>query len=321
MSSGKIVVSLPGISVDGEFTNGRLITGRLTIANIEYTGTFNTESLLHGDNCCMKIGLTEYKGRYSNGELVVGATYINDVLTEEGDYTFISGIKRPHLVRGKKVDGNLTWNGHYDNNGYLTKGTCIDGTSTYSGKFVSKRLIEGTVEYQIGSIPFTATYELSMDMYINHEVFKSCVVKYAGSLEVLPRKLMIMACCSNVNSSTAHKFFIKYLNEFDSSTVRFIHRGMFRNISPTDEAGLMLILENLAVYNARATGQRKLKRGHDETTETAKTTEPTEPNEPADTAATNDIDESDINKYTGQTNASHKNKIDEPVERMERDHY
>lgn len=249
MSSGYLEFVLPNIHVVAIFTNGRIYEGKCKISNVLYEGTFNENSLLHGKNCSMKIDNISYNGEFENGQLINGKGFIDNKIIECGEYVHKIS-KKPHLKRGKKYNNDLIYDGIYDNSGYLIEGTCICDTTIYEGKFNNNKLIDGSVTYLIKDKIFIARYVVKYDYELHRDIFSKCETKWDGQLEILPRKLLMMVCCNSKNSELAHKFFIKYLMKFDSSSIRFLHKKMFsrEQLSPESEAGLMLILENLTKY-------------------------------------------------------------------------
>jgi hypothetical protein len=251
MSSGNLVFRLPGILVDASFIDGKISHGTLNINGIKYQGTYDENCLLHGNDCSMTIDNTSYQGVFEHGELKLGNTLIDGKVVENGEYTFTSTNKKPHLKNGKKIMLGMVWDGVFDNSGYLIEGTCVNGTTTYEGKFSQNKLMDGKATYIISDKIFTCVYSTVYDNDTHSNLFSRCLVDWNGTLEVLSRKLLVMVCCSSLNPTLAHKFFINYLGNFDGSSIRFLHKSMFDKemLTPESEAGLMIILENLKRYS------------------------------------------------------------------------
>jgi hypothetical protein len=246
-TTGLISIELPDISlVNCQFINGVLKEGFMQIADIKYCGTYDENGLLHGFGS-MSIGDVVYQGNYNHGMLTSGRTFVNNVCTEEGIYAFTSRQKRPALLEGTKHDETHVSTGKFDAMGHLLNGTMQYDHIIYSGQFDNDKLVNGRLICWIGEEEriFEASYKLTRNVDLHVDVFETCDVKWDGLIEGLPTSYLVMLCCSAKNSRLAHVFYIKYLHDFDSSSIRYLNRCMFGKLKPEDEAGLQIILANL----------------------------------------------------------------------------
>jgi len=255
MSSGDLIIKLPGVQVDGKFINGSLVSGKLQYVDVIYNGTFDQQGLLHGPDCSTTIGNLTYKGLYDHGEFKQGSTIRDDVIIESGEYTFVGQKKTPHLIRGKKTIDQMIYEGLFNSFGHLTVGKqmSVSGDVSYDGRFENGKMTSGIASYKLPNGVFNVQYRTSFDRELRRDLFDLCIVQFDGQIEDLPQKLLIMVCCDCPAATLAHKFFIKYLTKFDSCTVRYLKREMFTNLEPEEEAGFCLILDNLSKHMNRTT--------------------------------------------------------------------
>ncbi len=250
MTTGIVNIQLPGITlINCRFVNGVLQDGEMHIGDIKYNGPYDENGLLHGLGC-MSIENTAYMGKYDHGLLVEGKTIINNQCVEEGKYTFAGRQKRPALLEGSKYDDNAVCTGKYDAMGDLIEGNIVYEDCIYSGVFDKGKLVNGQVKCWIGESKkcFEAKYKLIRNHDFNCDVFESCEVNWDGRLSELPKKYLVMVCCNANHATLAHIFYLKFLHNFDGSSIRYIHREIFGPLKAEDEVGCKIILDNLIKY-------------------------------------------------------------------------
>lgn len=205
LCSDRNTVITMGIIASGQFYNGRLKYGTLTVCNMIYHGNFDFNGLLNGLGS-MTDGNIEYLGQYEHGVMLTGMTLINGIVIERGTYTFTGERKKPFLTAGTKIYDDSTETGTFNSLGVLVEGTIETETSTLTGKFSLNHMSEGTVTYIVDNTTFSATYTLNCDY-----IMTKCSIRYTGDLSLLNKKQLVFAACSGDYCELSHKFFNKFL--------------------------------------------------------------------------------------------------------------
>jgi hypothetical protein len=249
MSTGFVDINIYGMIIVGNFSNGKIVDGKMHVGNISYEGTFNDQGLLSGDHCSIQVDKIKVQGKFINGIFTSGVKLNSEgKIIEEGDFICVSSNKLPRLIHGTKYIDEYKYEGSFDKYEELTEGTMTIDKSIYTGHFVGGKLIKGKVSHIIGEKIFSAEYAIEKDIPFGFDLFTKCHVKWNGTIEELPMKLIIMLCCDGEYSKTAHKFYIKYLSHFDGNAIRYLSPKMFTSLDPESQAGLSIIIDNLKKY-------------------------------------------------------------------------
>lgn len=247
MSTGYLTIDMLAIKASGYFENGKLVHGKLQMADVVYAGEFNERMLLHGEGY-ITFGQKTYAGTFENGILQNGETIVDEKVIESGEYTFSIGNKIPHLAKGTKYLPDKTLTGSFDRQGQLTEGTYIVDNVTYTGNFSDGNMYEGTAIYKFGENTFEVTYKLEYDMALRQYLFAHCDVKWTGTISELTPKLLTMVCCNGARNAHIHRTYISFLHKFDSNTIRYLHLGLFQNLNAVDYTCIRFIIDNLREY-------------------------------------------------------------------------
>lgn len=252
MSTGHININLPNLKIDGYFKDGHIIKGKIRRGLNTYEGTYNSNSLLDGDNCTLTINNYVYNGKFISGMIIKGTTSFCGKIIETGKYYDVEYFRKPKLKEGSKFSNDIEYIGYFDKYGNLKNGKIINRKNkvVYSGEFENEILVSGTAEYEINKKFFKVHYVLKNNNNTIHN-YTYCRVEWDGTLECLPNKLFMMAICSSTNSSLAFKFYDKYLSNLDYNSIKLINENMFNKnkLDYEDQIALKIIMENVKKYN------------------------------------------------------------------------
>lgn len=237
MSSGilSIEVIINGIKyhLDGQFHNGKIISGLVKYDNVELYGTFNSSMLLHGFNCQKKKGSRVFSGTFVDGLLVDGS------ITEKGKIKEIGQYEKEYLIHGMRYTDDCRLSGTFRYQ-HLTNGIIhFADNTTHIGKFdYENKLLVGTIMSPNG---FTANVEFN-----SNRTLVKAFVNYSGDITKLSKEQLIMYCCSGPDTELVSKVYNKYFSQASCEMLLMLRPEMFDVVDITDKMGIDMIIRNLS---------------------------------------------------------------------------
>ena len=219
MSSGHIVIQLSEFSyIDGEFKNGKLVTGTYQTKDARYFGKFGDNTLLHGLGDMVYNGRV-YKGTFRNGLFISGKETINDINTSEGIYAHKLG-SLPVLIDGvKKIDG-VRYEGKFHNGDLINGSVTYPNSTVMSGMWQHDVMKDGVV-YNC-NLGFKARYKIRRNSSLNKDLLNVCTVDFKYDVARLPKELLLLYACRGNNCANLHSIYNGHLAEMQGHMVDYL---------------------------------------------------------------------------------------------------
>lgn len=237
--NGYAHVDLFGIEAEGNFVDGKIKSGVVKVGGFEYYGTFDDDTLVHGNECSIIRDSIRYDGKFVHGKLISGNMYVDGVKRKKGH--FVSSNNSYELSKGWRItDDGWKESGLFTQFEMLLFGEKTNGVQYYSGMFDGHDLIAGTYRNIVKGRVFNANV-----IYNNEKKLIYCKCEWDGMLEDLNDIELAMILCNGSGVFSAHKMYCKHFQGkhiFQTGETPYVDRSQ---LTESELKGLLSIIKNI----------------------------------------------------------------------------
>jgi hypothetical protein len=253
--SGYKRVELFGIIAQGVFSNGKISSGLVKVGGFTYNGTYDDNTLLHGDFCSASRGSIEYRGLFEHGKFLKGDMLVDDVVEKSGRF---NQAKATYVLSEGKLVGGDGWcyDGYFNSSELLIYGNKTKGSESYSGLFMDGTFISGIYRNKIKGRDIVAVVSWKYDN--NHKLYlASCSCHWTGLLEDLPNRAILYVLCNGTHATAAFYTYNTTLHNLYKPKTGLIPIVDEKKLTPIEKEGLSAIVKNISEHKKNSPLMRR----------------------------------------------------------------